>query len=669
MNIDFINKPKENLETLLEKYNPNKMYLVIEDVLSDPRGYALVLQQLIDIMKWGFEITEIRKRPIKFIFHPGEEEILSLQLNNFISNLIIWYGFMDIERPDLLDKNHIIDFSQPNTIEIIIKYIENEIFPYFEGDFHSKNKLCDEIFHNIRATSKAFSKLMGMSISIYDIWRASKITPEINDIMFGKIDPNLQPTEIEEELNRRTDRLVELFKQTDCDLKPLLMAGGGLSKGQLREMFVKIGLKSDIYGNTIPYLIDANLVVDGLVNPADQYIQAGSGRKALILQKRSMGEPGAFYQRLNTGSTSSGVLRDDQEICNSVNFISYYIKDNEWLRLLDKRYYIDSRGKYKLLDGMKDTHLIGKVVNFASPCTCNSKEGICRKCYGELYEINKDLFSVGSFGSTKACNPLGQRILKAKHYQGTESSKIHFPEEFNDVFDLNSTEIVVNSDSKIDEDLFIVFDEVIMEQDDDRDYYYVKNFKIINAGGENLYNISEDNGSNIYLSDTLTSYYKKLKNPHAPISLNKITDEDEDAVLFQVEISNKELTGPIKALKRILNKENTSSHTVSEITEMLVQEFINIDIKINFVHIEAILRAFIRKKSNILEYPDWSRNGDPDDARVVSINDGLKKNPSALVSLSYGYFKQQLTSPDLYEKTGASHLDALFVRNLSKYID
>ena len=666
MKIDYKNKPNESLETLLEKYNPS-MYLIMDDVLSSPKAYALVYQQLIDIMKWGFEIEEIRKRKIHYKFHEEDKIIREMQLNHFISNMIIWYAFMDMDRVDALDETFIYDFSHFK-MKDIVDMLDDRILPLSEGDFHSKNKIVDEIFYNITAVANAFCLLMGMSISMYDIMQAEKACPEISEIIFGKIDPSLQPIEIEEELNRRTDRLIELFSEVDCDLKPLLVSGKNISKGQFREMFVKIALKSDINGNTIPMLIDANLVVDGLTKPSYQYIEAGSARKSLIMTKQKMGEPGAFSKRINLLSTSPSYLRSDYEECNSAHFITYHIKDELMLELLDKRYYYDERGNLKLLEYPRDKHLIGKMVNFASPCTCNSHEGICKKCYGELFEMNKDLFSVGSYAATKESNPLGQKVLSSKHYQGTDSSIIEFNDDFNDLFELNSTEITLLDNPKNEDELYLILDEVFIEQSDDTDCYYVKRFKIVNRKGEVFYNISENNGSNLYMSELLMNIYKKLKVKTSPIPLDEFID-DEDAVLFVVEIKNKELTEPIKAIERVLNKKNTATNSLSEICQMLAERFIEIGIIVNLVHIETTVKGLIRKKSNILEYPDWSRNGDPNDYMIIPVDSGLRNNPSALVSLSYGYIRSQLISPEFYEKTAPSHLDALFVRDLSKYID
>jgi len=665
--IDYYNKPKDSLEVLLDKYNPN-MYLIMDDVLSDVKCYELILQQMIDIMKLGFEIEEIRHRIIHFKFHKDDKKMYELPLNNFISNLVVWYGFMDMDRSDVLDETFIIDFSQPNTIKMLVDYMDNRIFPYFEGDFHSKNKICDEIFHNIRAISNAFCLLMGMSTSIYDIYQAEKKCPEISELIFGKIDPSLQPMEIEQELDRRTNRLIELFTQVDCDLKPLLLSGKNISKGQFKELYCKIGMKSDINGNTIPLILDTNLLVGGLSKPSYQYIEACSARKSLIMTKQKMGEPGAFSKRINMLATSPSYLRSDYETCNSIHYITYLIKDDNFLNLLDGRYYYDTRGNLKLLNSKKDKDLIGKKVNFASPATCNSKEGICRKCYGTLFDINQDLFSVGSYAATKGSNPLGQIVLSSKHYQGTESSTISFDESFNELFEINSTEISVSDNPTNEQELYLLLDNVQVEQDDDKDYYYTKEFKVVDRKGKLVYNISEDNSSNMYLSEKLTKAFKALKGKVAPIPLEAVIDDD-DSTLFVVEIKNKELTEPIKLIEKILSKKNTSENSLSDICQMLAESFISIGININLVHIESIIKGLIRRKTNILKYPDWSRNGDPDDVCVVPVSNGLKNNPSALVSLSYGYIKQQLISPELYEKDAPSHLDALFIRDLSNYID
>ena len=90
--------------------------------------------------------------------------------------------------------------------------------------------------------------------------------------------------------------------------------------------------------------------------------------------------------------------------------------------------------------------------------------------------------------------------------------------------------------------------------------------------------------------------------------------------------------------------------------------------KYDLVHCETIVRAFVRKKSNVLEYPDFTRAGNLNDWQIVTLNNSLQYHPSALVSIPYGFLRKQMLSTELYEKTAPSHLDTLYASTLSDYL-
>ena len=192
-----------------------------------------------------------------------------------------------------MTEDHIFNFKK-FSIDDVVEYVNEKILPFHDGDFYSMNKTMDEICYHMTAISYAFCMLMGMSVSVYDIIQAEKRNPEMSEIIFGEIDPTLQPIEIEAEITRRTNRLIELFVNDpgDNDLKPLFISGKNLSPNQFKEILVQIGFKADINGNTIPIAIDSNFLITGLNKPSYLYINALSGRKSLILTKTKMGEPG-----------------------------------------------------------------------------------------------------------------------------------------------------------------------------------------------------------------------------------------------------------------------------------------------------------------------------------------------------------------------------------------
>lgn len=666
MKIDYYNKPEKSLEELLEKYDG--IFLIMDDVLSSKRSYRIIYQDILDIFKWGFEVDEIRKKEISFKFREDDKKMYTMQMRHLLSNLVLWYSFVEMDNVELLDETYIYDFNEFNMGTLIL-YIDNRILPLHEGDFISKNKIVDEISYNITAISNAFSLLMGMGISIYDIIQIEKRNPEMAGLMFDDIDHDLQPIEIEEILNNRTKKIIDIIcKDTEFnDLKPLFLSGKNISEAQFREIIVKIGMKADINGNTIPMVIDANFLVTGLNKPSYVYINALSGRKALIMAKTQMSTPGAFSKKLNMAATSPSVLRKDYEICDSTAYIEYKIVDDNFLLMLNGRYYYDTRGVMQQLDYEKDKHLIGKVLPFRSPETCNSKEGICKYCYGHLFEQNMSMFSEGSLASTKISEPFGQAVLSTKHSQNTDSDPIIFNKEFDDLFELSSNEIILKEDPSNEDELFLLLDNVEIEETDDQEIYSVKAFKVVNDKSLLVYNIEEEGGSVFYLSDQLLAIYKKLKDKKSLISMD---DFDNESILFTVEIKNKELTGPFKIVQKILNSnQKMGATTLSEITQLFVENLLEMGIKYDFVHAESIIRALIRKKSNELEFPEWGRNDDHEDYQVLRLDAALFKNPSALVSLSSGDLRRQLISPEFYTKTAPSHIDALFVPKLSKYVE
>jgi hypothetical protein len=489
--------------------------------------------------------------------------------------------------------------------------------------------------------------------------------------MRDPMDASLEPHEVEEELDSRNTRLIQkIVDDPDGnDYKPFFASKTGLKDAQVREYIVKIGFKSDINGNTVPILIDSNFLLDGLGKPSFLYLNGLSGRKSLILSKLSMGMPGAFSKKLSYNSVSS-TLREDYENCDSILTVDYYIKTDEMLRLLNGRYYYDARGDMKLLNWKQDKHLIGKVIRFKSPVTCNSKEGVCKYCYGHIFDINKELASAGSYASLKISEPIGQAVLSSKHTQTTSSNQLKFNEGFDEVFEVASSTINMREDSDLDSDIYIRLNDVKIEEMDDSEFYYVESFDLIDNSGMLIQHIEEASGAKFYLNDALISLYKqksKMKNSEPIFSLDDLDDEES---LFTIEVKNKELTEPLKIFTKVLNThEHMGATNLSDLCQIFAEKLIQMNIKYDLVHAEMIIRALIRKKSNILELPDFGMGGNLNDYQILKLDEAQLYNPSALMSMPYGYLRRQLMSTELYEKHETGALDALYVSDLSKYLD
>lgn len=666
--IDFKGIPLKSEKELFAQYPPDLM-LVMDQVLASRKTFQMIFQDFIDMMKYGYERDEVRHRIIFFKFHKEDNEIKSMQLNHVIANLIFWQTLIDIDSVDALDESWIFDFTKFNS-KTLMEYINTKILPIYDTDYATKNAMVDELYNYIISISHAFCLLMGMGISLYDLHQLEMRDPTVSHIMRDPIDPTLEPHEVEQILNDRNKELIDHLVKDPLgnDYKPFFASGTGLKEAQFREYLVGIGFKSDINGNTIPILIDDNFLLNGLTKPSHVYINATSGRKALILTKLSMGQPGAFSKKLSFSSISS-VLRSDFEMCDSIETIDYHIINDEFLRLLNGRYYYDSRGNLQYIDYEKDKDKIGKVLRFKSPITCNSKEGVCKYCYGHMFEINQSMFSAGTLASLKITEPVGQGILSSKHSQSTSSNELQFSEGYDDVFETTSSVISIKDESNFDANLFIKLGPVSIEEFDDSETYYVDNFDLVDENGELIRHIEEASGARFYLNDHLLQMYKAKIRSRSGDPLFSLEDLDDAESLFTIEVKNKELTEPLKILTKILNsKDHYGARTISELCQVFAEKLVQMNIKYEFVHAEMILRSLIRKKTDILQYPDFSAGGNLNNYQILKLDDALFHNPSVIVGMSYGYLRRALMSPELYQKTSTGPLDSLAVSQLSQYL-
>ena len=666
--VNFTGRPKKTEKELEELY-PTDLLLIIEDALSNKKMLLLLLQDLIDIMKYGFEKEEVRKRIMYYKFKKSDKEQREMQLNHLISNLIFWMPLIDVDAVEVLDESWIFDFSKFNS-NTLLEYVNTKLLPIYDTDFKSQNIMVDELYHYIISISHAFCLLMGMSVSLYDLHQLELRDPEIAHLIRDGIDESLEPHEVEQVLEERNNRLISKLINDPIgnDYKPLLASGNSLKKAQFREYIVRIGFKADINGNTVPILIDNNFLLHGLNKPSFVYLNAISGRKALILSKLSMGVPGAMSRRISFSSLTS-TLREDLEPCDSVIPVTYHINDDEFLSKLDGRYYYDARGNMKYLDYNKDKHLIGKYVRFRSPCTCNSKEGVCKYCYGHMFRTNQSLNSAGVLAALKITEPIGQGVLSSKHSQSTSSNELKFTDGFEDVFDITSSMVSLRSDSELDADLYLRLGDVEIEEMDDSEYYSVTSFDLLNEKGELLRHIEEESGAKFYLNDSLIMGYKQKIRSRTQEMIFSLDDIDEDENLFTIEVKNKELTEPIKVFTKILDtKDHGGNNTIDEMCQSFAEKLMLLGIRYEFVHMEMIVRSLIRKKTNILEFPDFSTSGNPNDWQILKLSEAQKEHPSVLVSLPYGYLRKQLLSPNLYKKTQTGPLDPLYISQLSMYL-
>ena len=198
--IDYYSPPALTWEKLEATYFNPKLVLVIHEIMKTEENFVVIFQDLLDIMKYKFEIEEYRTKKINIRFSTDEsEKPRAIEIRHLLSNMILWRPFIEMDKVEMLGPDYIFDFSQFN-VKSLMAYMDEKILKGCESDFATQNSMINDICHSITNVSHAFCLLMGMGVSLYDIHQIELRNPEASDIMHSEIDEYLETDEIDREL-------------------------------------------------------------------------------------------------------------------------------------------------------------------------------------------------------------------------------------------------------------------------------------------------------------------------------------------------------------------------------------------------------------------------------------------------------------------------------------
>lgn len=665
------NELSQEQRDILEKIN-DEVYVIDEIIDNGRKEYLAHIDTIYDYVKAGFEKKQFREFPVKFKFHSDDSRVYVLQLRHYLTNLMFWCPIVRLKMEEDMNYEHIVDCAKIST-GYIKWYIDEKIIIPYRSCFSNKkiNMVIADMLYRLGTISNDFTLLLGLTINLETFMDVADRIPRFNEILHMKLDPDMQPNEIEELLDEIEKEEIDiLMNDPEGNLiQPILRSGSGIKTKQLRELTAVGGLKPDLYGNTMPVPITSNFLIGGLGSIPNYYIDAAAARKAVIMNKTAMGTSGHFARKVMLISTDVKLRKDELE-CNTVNFVTYEIKTKDHLRRLRGRNMITSPTTMVMLKGDED-YLIGHKIHVYSPATCASREGVCKKCYGGLFYTNRDLWSVGALAGAKTTNPMSQDILSTKHLLTTISERIDFNDEFYKFFSLISNEIIINNDTdddiNINDYILCINSEDIeaVEEFDETEYnHYVMQFYIKKKKSSEMIRIYEINGKEIYLSPAIDAGLKSGRKNGDFIEIPfSILDDDEK--LFSVIILNNELTKPLYEIMHVLDRKgNLGCNTISEICQKMLDLFITSHINLDAVHAELLIKPLIRDRRNILKYPKFNTWKDEKDYQLLTVSAALEKNPSVLISLSFQALARQLSNPLTYKKEGTSFLDPLFKERL-----
>ena len=663
----------ENYYVYTDIIEKGKLELDIKDITIE--NYYDHFNAVTNILRDGIELEEIQNSKV-YVKMKGE--VIPFTLTEYWINLMFWtipiYAGIGVSREYLFDTSAITKGSIKQYFDKIIKKIEGRV------DFISLNNLIDEAIYKLKYVND-FGMYLANTLNFKDTIDLMRKYPEFYDSMHSDLS-NVSIEDVIKVGMDYTETQIKYITAEDSDhcLKDSFIAREGVNKKQYKEVASSIGTKPDGRGSVYPHVIQNSFMNGGVNDPESLFIDSSVGRIAQILQKMNVGISGSFARLLETNNIDTFFNMNPDYACSTRNFIKILIKDNTWLKLYDKRYYkLKENGPDYLLDYETDKHLIGQELYFRSPITCESYAngtGICRKCYGELYTVNRDI-NPGKIAAALLSAIYTQMLLSAKHLLESAAMEIKWCDAMSSIFDVELTVVSFKADLDIKK-YSIIIDPASVDSDDDSEddetvdlidsTDFVNKFEVLCPDGHTVEIYTQDE-DNIYFTEDF----------NAILSSKKAKETDDGRILipgaalegvpiFYVKIQNKELQRTLERSKQIINK---SDVTESFTKDQIVSEFIsaNLDGNINLqaIHMETIIANQVRTdEKDSTEMPDWRI---PNVGyKVISLNSALSNSPSITVTLEYQKIASTLVNPLSTKKRKASVFDLFFMERPQDYI-
>lgn len=227
--------------TELKKYI-SPLY-IIEDYTKTPEDYLIFQEKIYNIIKGCFEHKECREYPVKFKFYLKDREVHTLELRHFIINIFVWYPFVNLHGiHGVLDESFIVDCKEG--IPHITDFINEKIIEVLR-DYAIKNttlnRSVSEVLYNLRRISIDFSLIMNLTISSETFLKVFRENARMREIMQTTFPLDMQPADIEGELNKLMNEEINIFKGIeDNPVGVILRAGTGIKHKQLSEFTVNM---------------------------------------------------------------------------------------------------------------------------------------------------------------------------------------------------------------------------------------------------------------------------------------------------------------------------------------------------------------------------------------------------------------------------------------------
>lgn len=613
-----------------------------------------------------------RKNKIGFMFDDGV--IVKMKVRTAIINLIFWKPYVDYNRKITADTLFDTAIICEDAIASKMDFIIDEFRDTVEID-----DLCvclSHIIESLAQIAKDFCKIIGNTIGLRDIIDLANRNPEFNEILHTQYADGTPISDIEKDISVRNMKMKDIIENdVQSNIRPFLKAGGNVNLGQMSQCLVCIGPRSDIYGNIPPVIINTNFVL-GLRNVSDYYLESYACRKSLIANKYQMSDSGYTSRMMDLLSVDSCLV--DIEDCGTTATVEVFIPDNNTLKAMELKNIVtgvDKKGKpiFHCIRPAKDKNLIGTTVKVRSPIVCGLGEGhICKRCYGNMAYVTLG-YHTGIIASHALSEPLSQTVLSTKHLIKTRSRQIAWSTKMKTFFVCDTESVLIQPEvakrsveigffTEDIEEYLNMFDDISPDDEDessDRDDMlldYVTRFVLI-VDGETIPFDNMD--TELYINQEFLSKILKSNRIEDGIIYVSLTGHPLDQPVFDINIENMEIGVYLKRIMQLLGiKSKVAYTTYEDLFKILTAAIIEVGIKVNIIHIEAIMYSMLRDPDMMIHRPNFSEQNPS--YTILPTCSAIMYARSLTTSLSYERIGMQMANVYTYYKKANGFFDPFF---------
>lgn len=588
-----------------------------------------------------------------------------LTIVEFIYDLIFWKANVVFNMK--ITEKEMYDYSHPNK-NLFSGILDNVAKKLIESNKSVSKEICDcvaSIKTNLSTFAQNYSCVKCNTISVYNILQFKNRNKEFKDLFNTRLDKTKTIAETEQYMKNAERKLANAISaDKDNCLNPYVKAGR-LNMAQLTKFLVAVGTRPDIDKTILPWPIERSYL-RGLQNAAEYFMETITARDAMMTKNDNLPRSGFLSREINR-LTSDIYINYDVEDCGSKITIPYEVKNSDYLKMVNGKYMVDDNGKEHMIDSEKDSKFIGKTIQVRSFITCNCKNGVCKKCVGNVEKRLRDT-RLGSLPSIKCINPMSQKSLSAKHDLGTKSISIK-NETLLKYFYSDGTDFFIKPEYSTRSDLYVVVRSDTIEDllyadvdvdDDSIDTLIALDFVAIRDHDVD-YEISNE-GLRLALSDEVLRNKKCFKEGEDSdseltfIPINKL--DLEDSPVFNAILDTEEISKYLSNLIGTIDRNSISRYTnLNELLQMIMQIIYESGFVDNFIHFECIVKSMLRDINDCTRAPDWS---DPEvKYQILKISTAIM-NKDLYTAISYQGLKNLFKTVSVRKRMGTSLYDSFF---------